>query len=201
MTYCAPVDFTISADTSPVYAPFSLSAQFSAPKPIVWASNTAATEAKWMNGVQMTTSQFGLSAAKAAFNSVAKATPSCKFRFIFQLPATIFFLISFLFKRLIILFLCFIRLYILLPTHIRSANTSTNRGTRNHRTTRNVVIIRDADCKRPNSPSSNGTFRSSSFGRLLQLHLLYTVPSFNNTSPGLERTMVFNVISSVMPKG
>lgn len=73
-------------------------------------------------------------------------------------------------------------------------------GDKEPQETRNVVIIRDADCKRPNSPSSNGTFRSSSFGRLLQLHLLYTVPSFNNTSPGLERTMVFNVISSVMPK-
>src|SRR3712207_1443491 len=67
-----------------------------------------------MNGVQITTSQLGLSACSASLISFAKATPSCRFSFIFQLPATIFFLIVFNFLKLILfigIFFSFILLY------------------------------------------------------------------------------------------
>ena len=44
-----------------------------------------------MKGVAITTSHLGL--MTNCLSSVASATPSCRFLFIFQLPATIFFLI------------------------------------------------------------------------------------------------------------
>ena len=40
------------------------------------ASTNGVTEAKWMNGVQMITSQLGFSLANASFSSLAKAIPS-----------------------------------------------------------------------------------------------------------------------------
>ena len=93
MTYSAPVDFTISAETSPVYAPFSWSAQFSAATLIGEPLSNSATVARWINGVPITTAHEGF--FTASFNSVANATPSCRFLFIFQLPATILILAIF----------------------------------------------------------------------------------------------------------
>ena len=57
--------------------------------------------ARWMNGVQMITPQFCLLLLRVSLSSFARAIPSCKFMFIFQLPATIFFLIFLSFKKLI----------------------------------------------------------------------------------------------------
>ena len=57
-------------------APDTLSAQFSAPTPILAASTKGVTDARWINGVQMITSQLGFSLANVSFSSFARAIPS-----------------------------------------------------------------------------------------------------------------------------
>ena len=193
----APVEATISADTSPVYAPEALSAQFSAPTPILAASTNGVTEAKWINGVQMITSQLGFSLANASFSSFAKAIPSWRVLFIFQFPATMFFLILFsLFKGLIKLLFRSLR-------RITSTSTpsTSNNGITNHRKTYPTVWKSLSNFCCPNGKFSSLSVNTYSSGISSSLHLFRIVPFLISINPGLERTIVFRVISSIWQKG
>ena len=85
----------MAALISPVYAPLSCSEQFSAPRPKSLSSMTSATGQRCVAGTQTTTPQLTGRPVRAALISLARATPSGTVVFIFQLPATIFFLIVF----------------------------------------------------------------------------------------------------------
>src|SRR5574344_501459 len=88
-----------------------------------------------MNGVQITTPQLGFSADNVSLSSLARAIPSCRFMFIFQLPATIFFLIFlFFFKSWYIILDLSLRLTHDVHAQSLSANVSRNSGTTNHDT-------------------------------------------------------------------
>ncbi len=93
ITYSAPVDFTIAALTSPVYAPLSCAEQSSAPSFTSSGLRTACTDVRWVKGTHAITSQLALWSSRSALTAFASSTPSSRVVFIFQLPATIFFLI------------------------------------------------------------------------------------------------------------
>ena len=147
----------------------------------------------------MITSQLGFSATSASLISLARATPSCRLRFIFQLPATIFFLIFFLFfKRLNILLLSCLFLIHFVHAQSRSAIVRAMSGTKNVSSTmsrRSGVL---SFCAFPMGNCSSGAVRSSVCGSALWLHLPIIVPSFSRISPGLLRIIVFSVVSSAL---
>src|SRR5574344_80317 len=155
-----------------------------------------------MNGVQITTPQLGFSAFNVSFNSFAKAIPSCRFMFIFQLPATIFFLIFLLFiKSLYILFFLSLFLTHFDQAHILSAKVSTTRGKMNQSIIFIILPGMESEGTCPTSTFSSLPLRSYSSGRLLWLHLRILVPFLSNSIPGLLRMIVFSVVSSVLQNG
>ena len=151
----------------------------------------------------MITSQLGFSAVSVSLSSLARASPSCRFMFIFQLPATIFFLIvvSFLFVIIwVVLFLLFLRrLTHFVHIHVRSAKERSASGSTNQSSSRVIFPGTESCGICPISLCSSGIdSRSGSIcGRLLWLHLRITVPALSSNRPGLLRMMVFSVISSV----
>ena len=86
-------------------------------------------------------------------------------------------------------------------SHTKSPTVKASSGAINHmKTSRslwNVVFL----LKCPAGSWSSGAFSWYSSGRLEELHLFITTPFFSNTSPGLERIMVFSMISSATAKG
>ena len=157
--------------------------------------------ARWMNGVQMMTPQLGFSAVSVSLSSFARAIPSCRFMFIFQLPATIFFLIFFRFKSLYIL-VC-LSLFLTNLDHAQSLSASVRRssGSTNHvmmDSTRLAVV--SSGC-RPSSMRSSLSVSWYSSGRRLWLHFRITRPDLMRTSPGLLRITVCRVVASVEQNG
>ena len=165
-----------------------------------WSRNCAML-AKWINGVQITTPQLGLSALSVSLSSFARAIPSCRFMFIFQLPATIFFLMFLRFNKLYNLFDSFFFLIQRLQAHKRSATVSTSRGSTYQSSMVSIFVGTESSGIVPNSSFSNGLFSMYSSGNLLWLHLRIIFPSFSRSSPGLLRITVFNVVSSVCANG
>ena len=147
----------------------------------------------------MITSQLGLSAAKASFTSFAKARPSCRFRFIFQLPATIFFLIFLFFFKSVYSLLRFLCFFIhLVHAHRRSAKVSKNSGNTNQSTILVMRVVTLVGSILPMLSLFSGAFSVSCLGKALWLHLLITTPSLMSISPGLLLIIVFSVVPSVM---
>ena len=154
--------------------------------------------ARWINGVQMTTPQLGLSAFSVSLSSFARAMPSWRFMFIFQLPATIFFLIIFFpfINGLLLTFLSH-----LLHAQRRSAMVSIISGSTNHSSSLAILPGTLSPGIRPVSLSSRRFVSCCSLGRRLWLHFRITVPCFKSIRPGLLRIIVFSVVSSVVQKG
>src|SRR3712207_6562153 len=157
-----------------------------------------------MKGVQITTSQLGLSAVIASLISFASAIPSCRFMFIFQLPATIFFLIVVFFIKISVRIDCYCRFLnfkYLVHAHIRSASVSKKSGSRKISIIFMTLLAVELSGCRPISNWAKGLSVIVSRGRLLWLHLPMMRPSFIKRRPGLLRTMVLSVVSSVVAKG
>ena len=122
-----------------------------------------------MNGVQITTSQLGLFTVSVSFSSLANAKPSCRFIFIFQLPATIFFLIFIFFLKSLLynLFDCSLSLIQRLQAHILSAIESRIKGNKYHKKIFDIFVIVLATCGFEMASSSKLPFNSSSLGKSL----------------------------------
>ena len=153
-----------------------------------------------MNGVQITTSQFGFSATNASLISFARATPSCRFMFIFQLPATIFFLIFLFFLKVDNILFEFSFFLIHAPqAQSRSAMVRSTSGMTNQEMMPAIFLAALTSGILPISVFSSGLpARSAILGRSLWLHFRMMVPSFSSRSPGLLRITVFSVVSSVI---
>ena len=135
----------------------------------------------------MITSQFGLSATNASLISLARATPSCRFMFIFQLPATIFFLIFLFFLKVDNILFEF-SFFLIQAPHAQSRSAMAA-----------IFLAALTSGILPISVFSRGLpARSAILGRSLWLHFLMMVPSFSSSSPGLLRITVFSVVSSVI---
>ena len=87
MTYSTPAATSISADSSPVYAPDAAQCTFSAPTWMFEPSAAALTAAMSTAGTHTTTSQ--LASFTRGFKSLTSAAASAGVLFIFQLPAII----------------------------------------------------------------------------------------------------------------
>ena len=121
-TYFTPASVSIAGEISPVYAPLSSKYIFSAPTWILVPFTASATGIMSIAGTQNTTSTSSL--ATNGFNSSTKATASLGVLFIFQFPATIFFLA--IFPNLLILFIvscCYTREFFSFKEFKRSSTT------------------------------------------------------------------------------
>src|SRR5574344_992846 len=155
-----------------------------------------------MNGVQITTPQLGFSADNVSLSSLARAIPSCRFMFIFQLPATIFFLIFlFFFKSLYIILDSSLCLTHDVHAHSLSASVSRNSGMTNHDNIHAMLpdtwfwgIMPIAEC-------CMSTLVMLSSGSALWLHLPMMRPSCITTRPGLLLITVRSVVASVRQNG
>src|SRR5665647_519681 len=85
----------MGADTSPVNAPEISEAQFCAPRQTLLFLRISETPDRCINGVQRITSAFEGFDLKYVSIASANLRPSASSMFIFQFPATIFFLIDF----------------------------------------------------------------------------------------------------------
>ena len=153
--------------------------------------------------MQMMTPQFGFSAVSVSLSSFARAIPSCRFMFIFQLPATIFFLMLFFVLRCLIC-CCGFTLFLLIHfvhAHVRSARVSIVSGSMNHSMTSSTFcdagrVLSCSDCSL--SGDTSGSLMS---GRALWLHFPTITGPRSMSSPGLLLMTVLRVVSSVFANG
>ena len=109
----------------------------------------------------------------------------------------IFFLKSLLYKK----FDCSFSFTQRVQAQSLSAIQSNINGQKNHKMSFVVLVVMSCDCAFIKFVCSIFPFKSLSFGKSWQLHLLIIVPFLSNNKPGLLRIIVFNVVASVLQKG